>query len=206
MCNGTDYDSKLYVTDSEGNVVDCNDDICPGYVSEITGMAIVAGTYFVFVDGYGSSAGSYVLDIDGEAGVVPPEPGETCETALTAVEGWNTAPFADSYFLYTTSEEPGNLFITSCTEFQTVDTSLYVFDACEGNLVAESDDDNLGCGEAGTFNYASTATFPAVALTTYVIMWDDQWSASGFDFFIGEVVNGVSNDETSFGAVKAMFR
>ena len=72
--------------------------------------------------------------------------------------------------------------------------------------LAESDDDNGGCGEAGTFNYASTVSFPATALTTYVIEWTDHWSAAPFEFFIGEVVNGVSNDDTSFGAVKAMFR
>jgi hypothetical protein len=208
-CGLAAYDTKIFVADSEGNVVGCNDDYtgCAGYTSAIYGLELAAGmTYFFFVDGYGTDSGEYVMEITGEQGTVPPEPGETCELALLAAEGWNSAPFATSYFTYTTSEEPGDLLITSCADFQTADTHLFVYDACDGNLLAESDDDNGGCGEAGTFNYASTVSFPATALTTYVIEWTDHWSAAPFEFFIGEVVNGVSNDDTSFGAVKAMFR
>ena len=207
LCVGSAYDTKLYIVDGEGNVVDCNDDTCPGYVSELIGVNLTAGnTYFFIVDGYGSGSGDYTFDMEGVEGVTPPEPGEACETALVAVEGTNFAPFQDCYFTYTTSEEPGTLVISSCTDYQTVDTHLYVLDMCEGTVVAESDDDSLGCGDAGTFNYASTASFDPAPLTTYVLFWDDHWSAGEFDFVIEEWVNSISNEDSSFGAVKAMFR
>ncbi len=207
LCNASDFDTKLYISDSLGNVVGCIDDVCPGYQSELIGVSLAGGdTYFFFVDGYGTAAGNYSFDIDGTPGTVPPEPGETCETALVAIEGTNFAPFQTCYFTYTTSTEPGTLVISSCLPYQTVDTSLYVLDACEGTVVAESDDDNLGCGEAGTFNFASTVSFEALPLTTYVLFWDGYWSTAEFDFVVQEWVGGVANDDTSFGAVKAMFR
>jgi len=207
LCVGSAYDTKLYIANSALEVVACSDDSCPGYVSELMGVVLPAGdTYFFFVDGYGGAAGDYTFDIDGTPGVEPPEPGETCETALVAVEGTNFAPFQDCYFTYMTSKEPGDLVIRSCTDYQTVDTHLYVLDACDGALVAESDDDLLGCGPEGIFNYASTVSFPASALTTYILFWDDHWSSGEFDFVIEEWVGGVSNDDTSFGSVKAMFR
>lgn len=66
LCAGSDYDTKLYVTDSALTIIACNDDLCPGWVSELTGVAVTAGAlYYVFVDGYGGDSGNYTIDITG---------------------------------------------------------------------------------------------------------------------------------------------
>ena len=65
LCNGTDYDSYLRVYDAcptEGGVeLASNDDAC-GLQSEIT-MAMEATTYWVVVEGFGTGAGNYTLDV-----------------------------------------------------------------------------------------------------------------------------------------------
>jgi hypothetical protein len=64
------YDTKLYVYDENLNLVGCNDDFhfgAPCYVfsSKLENVAMSAGmTYYIIVDGYGSAAGAYQMDID----------------------------------------------------------------------------------------------------------------------------------------------
>ncbi len=66
---GSGYDTKLYVYDSDMNVVACNDDAyfgepCGIYVSAIENLPLPGGeTYFVVIDGYGNAFGSYLLDV-----------------------------------------------------------------------------------------------------------------------------------------------
>ncbi len=69
---GSDYDTKVYVYDSAMNVVGCNDDYHPGYVSFIQEVIITAGeTYYIVVDGYGGACGNYVLTVL-EVAILPP--------------------------------------------------------------------------------------------------------------------------------------
>jgi hypothetical protein len=71
LCAGSNYDTKLYVTDSVGTILFCNDDLCPGYVSELTAangtaVAVTAGVlYYIVVDGYSGASGNYTIDITG---------------------------------------------------------------------------------------------------------------------------------------------
>ena len=83
LCGNTGYDSKLYILDADGNVVEgsfpspedtpedngiaCNDDGCSSplldnYVSSFSGT-LPAGLYYVVIDGYSTSSGNYTLDI-----------------------------------------------------------------------------------------------------------------------------------------------
>jgi len=75
LCRGpTDFDTKLYVYKNvcpdPGGFWACNDDACVSslphdYVSELTDLTLAAGnTYYIVIDGYGSEAGTYYLDID----------------------------------------------------------------------------------------------------------------------------------------------
>ncbi|MBL7014403.1 MAG: carboxypeptidase regulatory-like domain-containing protein [Candidatus Marinimicrobia bacterium] len=62
------YDTKLYIYDGDGNVVDCNDDACNNaagdlFRSLLEGIELGSGIYYVIVDGYGSQNGEYQLDI-----------------------------------------------------------------------------------------------------------------------------------------------
>jgi hypothetical protein len=71
ICGGAAWDSVLYVkTDCATTAaVSCDDDGCTGTTetkSVITGMTMMPGTYFIFVDGYFSGgAGDYTLSITG---------------------------------------------------------------------------------------------------------------------------------------------
>jgi hypothetical protein len=66
---GSEYDTKVYVFDAAHTLIACNDDYyggppCGEYVSRLVNVPLVAGvTYYIFVDGYGNSSGTYLLDI-----------------------------------------------------------------------------------------------------------------------------------------------
>lgn len=64
---GSFYDTKLFVFENApGNLVGCNDDAC-GLSSQITGIVMNPGIpYFIIIDGFGSSAGDYVLSVTEE--------------------------------------------------------------------------------------------------------------------------------------------
>lgn len=67
---GSDYDTKMFVYDDSytpGSPYACNDDGCgsDGYRSIIPSMEVVAGhTYYIVIDGWGSSSGSYEFVLD----------------------------------------------------------------------------------------------------------------------------------------------
>jgi hypothetical protein len=71
---GSGYDTKLYVYDSAGNVIDCNDDYyapddpCGDYVSYLRNLELIGGqTYYIVIDGYGGDCGSYVFLMEASA-------------------------------------------------------------------------------------------------------------------------------------------
>jgi hypothetical protein len=63
LCAST-YDTKVYIfAGTAGNVIACNDDYC-AFQSQASNVPLLAGTtYYIVVDGYGSSAGNYVLNV-----------------------------------------------------------------------------------------------------------------------------------------------
>ena len=81
LCGNSDYDTKLYIYENTvNNLFDCNDDACPGYVSELLGMSFTGGnTYYIVVDGYNSAFGNYTFDM---MEVEPPPPPPNCDESL----------------------------------------------------------------------------------------------------------------------------
>ncbi len=70
---GSAYDTKVYVLDSTGGVVACNDDFYPDYVSFLGAVALTGGeAYAIAVDGYGGASGDYVLNITEFVPCLPP--------------------------------------------------------------------------------------------------------------------------------------
>ena len=71
---GSSYDTKLYVYDNctTENVIACDDDGGDNYTSIISSLTLTGGvTYYIVVDGYGSSSGDYDILVDE---IIPPQP------------------------------------------------------------------------------------------------------------------------------------
>ncbi len=101
--------------------------------------------------------------------------GDSCSVAIAAVEGdaGNQATGEDQWFSYTATLD-GTILATTCYAGQMEDTDLDVYDACDGNIIATSDD--AGCGDVtGGNNYASEVEFTCVTGETYYFFWDDTW-------------------------------
>ena len=112
--------------------------------------------------------------------------GDSCSLAITAISGetGNSATGAEQWFVYTTTMD-GFLTATTCYAGQTEDTDVDVYDACDGTMVASSDD--AGCGDiTGGNNYASHVEFPIVAGETYYFFWDDTWGPGPFTWNLYE--------------------
>jgi len=87
---GSTYDTKLYVYDADLNLVGCNDDFYPDYVSKLENVAVMGGVqYFVIIDGYGGDFGDYVINITTfEPCVVDCPAGADLEGEPTLVNGY----------------------------------------------------------------------------------------------------------------------
>jgi len=83
LCNtGTNYDTKLYVYEGSytpGYPFACNDDYCPGWISELHQLQLDAGTvYYIVVDGYGGDCGDYHMTVIQVDCPPPPPPPPEC--------------------------------------------------------------------------------------------------------------------------------
>ncbi|UCE66765.1 MAG: hypothetical protein JSU85_01775 [Candidatus Zixiibacteriota bacterium] len=81
LCVGSSYDTKIYVYENTvGNIIACNDDGCPDYLSKLDTVRTNSGNdYFIIVDGYGGQSGNYVLDIRVSPQPIPPP---TCDGSI----------------------------------------------------------------------------------------------------------------------------
>ena len=103
--------------------------------------------------------------------------GDDCQQALEATEGVNTAPYAPHWYSYTMKGN-GNKLVISSVGFTDTDTYLYVYDSCDGNLLASSDD---------YMNYQSEVKiFGLESGTTVFICWAGYFSSEGFDWSLSE--------------------
>jgi len=72
---GSSYDTKVYVyEDGVGTLVGCNDDYYSDYTSALFNLDVYPGhTYYIVIDGYGTSSGGYIINADIHD---PPDPFE----------------------------------------------------------------------------------------------------------------------------------
>ncbi|MBD3583858.1 FG-GAP-like repeat-containing protein [Flavobacterium selenitireducens] len=102
-----------------------------------------------------------------------------CSTA-TQGKWYKYVPTAD-WRVTVTSDLPQNL----CK-----DTNFSVYTgSCSNGLSCVASDDNAGllqCNSGNTNSNLSRKTFDVTAGTVYYIVWDNKWSASGFDFQLSE--------------------
>jgi hypothetical protein len=92
---------------------------------------------------------------------------------ITDVESaeWYAYTPSNDYTAHLTTDLPANVGL---------DTRFHVYTGACGALVCHAGDDDNGSG------YLSDASFPVLAGVTYIIVFDDRWSASGFDFKLEE--------------------
>jgi len=130
------------------------------------------------------TAGTYnVVTVNGTQGTTVICSGGT--TTATAAEWYTYTPTASGSATVSSNILPTNM---------NGDTRLHVYEGTCGALVcvAGSDDVDYTGG-----NYLSEVTFNTTANTTYYIVWDNRWSAFGFEFTLTEAA-AVCLDPTGF--------
>ena len=98
---GSSYDTKVFVyaNGDTSDLVACNDDYCPGYMSylEIDPDSIPAGTYHIVIDGWSGDEGDYALEI--YESDPPPPPVDVMynvyKDEMMVAEGLDTTVFVD---------------------------------------------------------------------------------------------------------------
>ncbi|MBI1227433.1 MAG: T9SS type A sorting domain-containing protein [Bacteroidetes bacterium] len=121
-------------------------------------------------------------------GTVVAAASESCETALTAVEGLNSAPAptgggallndaVSGLFYKFTPTSDALMTVSSCAG--AVDTRLFIFgDGCDVLTdLGDNDDCDFDNGV-----YGSEVSIVVTAGTEYVIYWDDVWENAPFDW------------------------
>ncbi len=169
----------------------------------LTSLALAAGTYYIMVDTYPSPTCILNLELLVTLGT-PPGPGESCGTAVPAVELLNSCPGAPFWYSF---EAPidGCLWISSCIDLQTVDTYVYAYSDCVGTLLG-SDDDDLGDVEACAYSFASYLDVPVAAGDVVFIYFGDNYSTLPFDWNLYVTDCVVATEEASWGSIKSLFR
>lgn len=69
------------------------------------------------------------------------EPGQTCESAITVGEGQYTAPYDDTWYVFT-PDSVGTYLITTCG-LSECDTKIWIYDTCEGITIAEDNQSTI---------------------------------------------------------------
>ena len=138
-----------------------------------------------------------VFMIGGVATVATAATGDTCEEAeVITSPGMYTCPGADGpndqyWYSYTPSSDC-LITISSDVPGASVDTRVFVYDACGGNLVAYDDD-----GGSVYYSLASVCSFVATGGVAYKICWDGYWNnVDPFDWELTEspIPDGVDCD------------
>lgn len=167
---GSSYDTKTYIFDASFNILACNDDYysdveCGVYVSFLEDVPLQAGlTYYIVVDGYGSSNGDYILAI--EEYTIPPPCFLQCDGQE---EG--EPPLHNGY---------DDLFNTGCND----ESGVFPFQT----LAGDQNENLLFCGKSGWYEnppggpYRDTDWFLAEIGSSGLIEWtlDGEQGCLGF--------------------------
>ena len=133
LCGST-YDTKVYVYNSNMDVIACNDDYC-SFQSIVSNVPVTVGnTYYIVVDGYGGSCGTYslILWCYCDCCDLVCAPGAMLEGEPTCYDGYNdvynggcnSTPFPVFQII---EPDPAGADITICgtTGVFTMDTTTY---------------------------------------------------------------------------------
>lgn len=195
-------DTRFHVyTGSCGTLVcyEGDDDSGTGNSSTATFDVVGNTTYYIAFDNRWTSSG-FTFEL--RENVFVPNP---CNTSTALVAGMTTVSSIDGeniitpcsnatvakWYSYTPSQ---NYIVTVSSDLAVnicKDTNFSIYSGdCVTGLICVNSDDNSGeieCDSGNTNSLLSKKTFTVAAGSTYYIVWDNKWSAEGFDFTLTEI-------------------
>ena len=189
LCSGTDFDTvvRIFEDCTLANEIAVNDDSC-GLQSELTFLSDGISTYYIMVEGFGSSAGNFTLEVMCEELAVNDE----CENALPIACGETVTGTTANATFDATAPACGGVDITApgvwyeftdnsglVTDYTIslcggtdYDSKLTVYSGTCGALVCETANDDA-CG------LQSEVSFQSDGNTTYYILVHGFLNATG---------------------------
>ena len=189
LCSGTDFDTvvRIFEDCTLANEIAVNDDSC-GLQSELTFLSDGTSTYYIMVEGFGSSAGNFTLEVTCEELAVNDE----CENALPIACGETVTGTTANATFDATAPACGGVDITApgvwyeftdnsglITDYTIslcggtdYDSKLTVYSGACGALVCETANDD-SCG------LQSEVSFQSDGNTTYYILVHGFLNATG---------------------------
>lgn len=185
-----DFDPILYVkSDCEGSTtLDCADEAFEGGLESLTLQSTAGATYYVFVDGYGGSAGNFLIAASHLTSVA----GDNCPGLNIPI-----ADFQDPYLVTgdTSLASAGIKGTGLCDSASTKDIVYKVVPPENGKLVAALDPEydaslyvrtactqpasQLACSEMGGVGALELINVPVTAGNAYYVVVDGKNGASG---------------------------
>ena len=104
----------------------------------------------------------------------------------------NASTTAAEWYAYTPTSNYTVTVSSDLTENTCLDTRLRIYSGTCAALtcvIADDDSGSINCTSNGN-SYLSLASFNAIANTTYYIVWDNRYAASGFKFQVSELPAG----------------
>ncbi|MBP9849871.1 MAG: FG-GAP-like repeat-containing protein [Flavobacterium sp.] len=196
--SGTCAALTCVVADDDSGTISCTTN-SNTYLSRASFNAVAGTTYYIVWDNRWASTGFNFQISEIPAGYNP------CAAATAITAGTTTVNAIDQtnintacssttlskWYSYTPST---NAMVTVSSDLITnicKDTNFSVYTGnCTTGLTCITNDDNSGiiaCNSGNTNSNLSVKTFEVAAGVTYYIVWDNKWSATGFDFTITEV-------------------
>jgi hypothetical protein len=196
--SGTCAALTCVVADDDSGTISCTTN-SNTYLSRASFNAVAGTTYYIVWDNRWASTGFNFQISEIPAGYNP------CAAATAITAGTTTVNAIDQtnintacssttlskWYSYTPST---NAMVTVSSDLITnicKDTYFSVYTGnCSSGLTCLTSDDNSGiitCNSGNTNSNLSVKTFEVAAGVTYYIVWDNRWSATGFDFTITEV-------------------
>ena len=187
------------VADDDSGIITCPTNNSSSWLSRATFNAIAGTTYYIVWDNRWASTGFNFQVSELPAGYNPCAAATAITAGTTTVSAINqtninTACSSTTLSKWYTYTPTANATVTISSDLMTnicKDTNFSVYTGnCTTGLTCTTSDDNSGviaCNADNTNSNLSVKTFVVAAGVTYYIVWDNKWSASGFDFTLTEV-------------------
>ena len=134
--------------------------------------------HFVGINAYAQDTCATALPLStGGLYVVTAVNGTQVPTPVCTINGSVTTTPAGEWYAYTPTNDHTVTITTDISQnTPRIDTRVHIYTGPCSNLVCFAGDDDSGA------NYSSVVTFNVTANTTYMIAWDNRWTANGFTF------------------------